>query len=42
MEEISARGNLQVGRDFGGHSVDLEASITLIDLKGKAESWAEV
>lgn len=30
------------GQRFGGHNVDLEASITLIDLKGKAESWAEV
>lgn len=29
-------------RFWGGHSVDLEVSITLIDLKGKAEYWAEV
>lgn len=27
--------------EIWGHSVGLEASITLIDLKGKIESWEE-
>lgn len=37
MEEISARGNLHVGRDLGAQC-RFGGSITLIDLKGKVES----